>query len=335
MKHVSTLVGTVVALGALSSPAFADKADKLFQKAKKLHAEKKFADACPTYEEVDKIDPAVGTKVNAAKCYEDWGRLATAYTWYIAADKLATETKDERGPKIKELIEELDVNVPRMTLKIPEGANPDVLDTLTLDGKPVPEDWYNTQQRIDPGPHVLEFVVDGQTKKKMAPVERGGESELSLDIPIGPGTKPRKKKGDVVTPPVVEAPDPGKTRRYLAYGVGGAGVVAIGIASVMTLSARGKYNDALEEHCMGSTSGCNATGFQITRDARSTANVATVITLVGVAAIAGGVVLYLTAPKAPPPTEKAPPADKPAVQALYVTPTIDPTGGGFVVGGSF
>ncbi|MFN0247726.1 MAG: hypothetical protein ACKV2T_12640 [Kofleriaceae bacterium] len=334
MKYAIT---SILVLVALSSPAFADKADKLFQKAKKLHAEKKFAEACPMYEEVDKLDPAVGSKVNAAKCYEDWGRLATAYTWYIAADTLATETKDERGPKIRELIEELDINVPRMTIKIPEGADPDVLDTLTLDGQPVAESWYNTQQRIDPGPHVLEFVVEGQRKKKMAPVELGGESELSLDIPIGPGKKPRKKKNVVVDPPpsVVVAPDPGKTRRYLAYGVGGAGVVAIGVASVMTLSARGKYNDALEEHCMGSTSGCNATGFRITRDARSTANVATVITLVGVAAIAGGIVLYLTAPSAPPPSEKAPPADKPAVQALYVTPTIEAAGGGFVVGGSF
>jgi tetratricopeptide (TPR) repeat protein len=327
------ILTTLALVAALSGAASADKADKLFQKAKKLHAEKKFAEACPTYEEVDKTDPAIGSKLNAAKCYEDWGRLATAYTWYIQAEKMATDAKDERAPKIKELIEELDVNVPRMTIKIPEGADPDVVDTITLDGRPVPEDWHNTQQRIDPGPHVIEFVVDGQKKKKLAPVERGGESELSLDIPKGVGKKPRKKKGDDQV--VVTAPDPGKTRRYIAYGLGGAGVVAIGVASVMTLSARGDYNDALEEHCMGSTSGCNATGVRLTHDARSTANVATVITLIGVAAIAGGAVLYFTAPKAPPTTEKVPPADKPAVQALYVSPTIDSTGGGFVVGGSF
>lgn len=328
MKHVVTI--SLVAL--LSSTAWADKADKMFQRAKKLHAEKKFAEACPTYEEVDKTDPAVGSKLNVAKCYEDWGRLATAYSWYVQADKMATDAKDERGPKIKELIEELDINVPRMTIKIPEGADPDVVDTLTLDGKPVPEDWLNTQQRIDPGPHVIEFVVEGQKKKKMAPVERGGESELSLDIPKGAGTKPRPKKGEPVTTPVVENPDPGKTRRYLGIGVGGAGVVAVGVAMVVTLSARSDYKAALSEHCMGSTSGCNATGFQITSDARSKANVATVITVIGSAAIIGGAVLYLTAPKAPAANKEQ---SQPSPQAIYVSPTIDSTGGGFVVGGTF
>jgi hypothetical protein len=323
MKHVVTSIALVAALIA---PASADKADKLFQKAKKLHAEKKFAEACPTYEEVDKTDPAIGSKLNIAKCYEDWGRLATAYSWYVQADKMATGAKDDRAAKIKELIEELDTNVPRLTIKTPDGADPDVLDTLTLDGQPIAEDYLNTEQRIDPGPHVIEFVVEGQKKKKMAPVERGGESELSLDIPKGVGKKPRPKKNGEVTPPVIETPDPGKKRRWIGIGVGGAGVVAIGVASIMTLSARGTYNDALEEHCMNSTTGCTPTGVRLTREARSTANVATVITLVGVAAIAGGAVLYFTAPKAPSATEK---------QALYVSPTLDTTGGGFVVGGTF
>jgi hypothetical protein len=331
MKYVVT---SIALCAALFTSASADIADKMFQRAKKLHAEKKFAEACPTYEEVDKTDPAVGSKLNVAKCYEDWGRLATAYDWYMKADKTATATKDERAAKIKEIIEELDINVPRITIKIPEGADPDVVDTLTLDGQPIAEEYLNTLQRIDPGPHVIEFVVEGQKKKKMAPVERGGESELSLDIPKGIGKKPRppkKKEGE--TPPVVVTPDPGKNRRLIGIGVGGAGVAAVGIAMVVTLVARGNYKDALEEHCMGSTSGCNEMGLSITRDARSTANIATVVTLVGVAAIGAGAYLYFTAPKAP--TATAPTEKPPAPQAIYVSPTIDSTGGGFVVGGTF
>src|SRR5690348_17806381 len=39
-------------------------------------------------------------------------------------------------------------------------------------------------------------------------------------------------------PHVSEAPDPGKNFRLAAYGLGGAGVVAIGISSYMTLSAK-------------------------------------------------------------------------------------------------
>ena len=319
--------GVAIALLVFAAaPAAADKADKLFNKAKRLHAEKKYAEACPTYEEVDRTDPGIGAKLNVAKCFEDWGRLATAYRWYTDAEQMAVSAKDDRVAKIKELIAELDTNVPRMTIKVPDGADPDVLDTLTLDGKPVPEDWLNTEQRVDPGPHVLEFVVDGQKKKKMAPVERGGESELSLDIPKGVGTKPRKKKTDGSAPEPLST-DPGKTRRLVGISVGGAGVLAVGVAAVVTLSARGKYKDALEANCMGSTSMCDPIGLRDTRDARSTANVATVITLVGVAAIAGGAVLYFTAPKAAKTNTET--------NTVYVSPTLDPTGGGFVVGGTF
>jgi tetratricopeptide (TPR) repeat protein len=320
MKHLAS----IALVAALASSASADKADKLFQKAKKLHADKKFAEACPTYEQVDKTDPAIGSKLDVAKCYEDWGRLATAYIWYVQADKMAKDAKDARGAQIKKLIEELDLNVPRIIIKTPEGADPDVLDTLTLDGQPIAEEYLNTEQRIDPGPHVIEFVVDGQKKKKMAPVERGGESELSLDIPKGLGKKPRPKKGGE-TPGVIATPDPGKARRWIGIGLGGAGVVAVGVAMGMTLSARGDYNDAIDAHCMGSPTMCNAEGFAITRDARKMANVSTVVTIVGVAAIAGGAFLYFTAPKKPAATEKQ----------VYVTPTLDSTGGGFVVGGIF
>lgn len=330
MKHAVTILAILLTAGTAS----ADKADKLFQKAKKLHAEKKYAEACPTYEEVDKTDPAIGSKLNVAKCYEDWGKLATAYTWYVQADKMATDAKDDRAPKIKAVIEELDTNVPRITLKIPDGADPDVLDTLTLDGQPIPEDWLNEQQRIDPGPHVIEFTVEGQKKKKMAPVERGGESELSLDIPKGVGKKPRppkKKDGEVLPPPPPPPADPGKTRRWLGIGIGGAGVIAVGVASVLTLTARSSYKSALADHCMGMTSACDAEGYKLTHDARTRANVATVVTLIGVAAIGGGAFLYFTAPKAPANAEK-PPAEKPVV---YVSPTVDTNGGGVVVGGTF
>ena len=73
---------------ALASPAVADKrseADALFKKAKKLHGEKKYADACPMFEKSDALDPGIGAKLNVAKCYEDWGMLARAYRWYTDA----------------------------------------------------------------------------------------------------------------------------------------------------------------------------------------------------------------------------------------------------------
>src|SRR5688572_28880652 len=108
--------------------------------------------------------------------------------------------------------------------------------------------------------------------------------------------------------------------------LGGVGVVAMGISSFMTLSARGKYNDAIETHCGGMKNNCDMTGLEITADARSTANKATVVFLVGVALVGGGAALYFLAPNgaAPAQTEE---------QAFYITPAISPEGVGVVLGG--
>ncbi len=318
-------------LVAASSPASADQADKLFRKGKKLLAEKKYADACAAFEEVDKIDPGIGAKLNVARCFEEWGRLATAYRWYIDAETMAVAGKDDRATKIKEVVAELDLNVPRVTIKVPEGANPDVLETLTIDGKPVVLATLGIEQRVDPGPHLIEFVVDGTRKRKMAPVERGGSSEVTLDIPKGTGTPKKakpivKKESDPDPDPDPEPqPSPGRTQRIAGIALVATGGVAIGVASALTLSARGTYKDALEEHCMGSTSMCSAEGLKITGDARSRANVATVITIAGGAAIVGGVVLYLIAPKAASSSE----------HALYLTPMVGDEGGGVVFGGRY
>ncbi len=326
MMRTSVALGVMVALVGTAS---ADKADALFKKAKKLLAEKKYADACSTFEEVHELDPAIGAKLSVGKCYEEWGRLALAYRWYTDAEAMATAAKDDRAGKIHAVVEELDTNVPRVTLKVLDGADPAVIDTLTLDGKRVDPATLGIEQRVDPGPHAIEFVVDGQKKKKMVPVERGGSSEITLDIPKGTGKGWRGRsgvKGDRDPTSVVEGPPvPGRTQRIAGLVIGASGVVAIAVAGGITLSARGNYQDALKAHCMGSSSMCDPAGLTATHDARHTANIATVITLIGGAAVIGGVVLYLTAPK----------AGSKAEHALYVSPVVGEGGASVVLGGGF
>ena len=331
----------VVALAAYAAPAAADKAEKadaLFKKGKKQLADHRYNEACATFEQVDKLDPGIGAKLNVAKCYEEWGRLAIAYHWYVDAQAMAVATKDDRAPKIKALAAELDGNVPRVTLKIPPGADPVVLATLTFDGKPVPDSWLDTEQRVDPGAHVVEFVVGGVKKKKMAPVERGGSSEISLDMPKGDGRvgrNTRKPKSGPKTSPTEPTGDeldagelaarPGHGRRVAGVVVASTGVAALGVATYLTLSARSSYKGALADHCMGSTSMCDAPGLTLTHDARHRANVATLVSIAGGAAVIGGVVLYLTAPHGKRADE----------HALYLTPVVGADGGAVVFGGRY
>ncbi len=313
----------VAALLACAGPAVADnksEADALFKKAKKLHADKKFADACPMFEKSDALDPGIGAKLNVAKCYEDWGMLARAYRWYTDAEAMATSAGDKRADKIKELIAAIEDDVPRLTLKLPDGADPATAD-VTLDGKPFTD--LGKEHRIDPGPHEITWMAGGQKKSKTVPMERGGELDLTLDVRA---TAEIVSKKTNPTPPATPSP-PGRTRRIAGISIGAAGLVGFGVASYLTLDARSTYNDALDAHCMGQSNMCDDEGLKITKDARSRANVATVITVISLAAIAGGVVLYLTAPKGSSATEKK--------TALYLAPVVGDDTGGLVLGGGF
>jgi len=317
-----------IAILACAQPALADnksEADALFKKAKKLHADKKYSDACPMFEKSDALDPGIGAKLNVAKCYEDWGMLARAYRWYTDAEKMARDAKDKRADKIKELITEIDSDVPRLTLKLPEEADA-AKTNVRLDGKSVE---VGKEHRVDPGPHEITWLAEGQKKSKTIPMERGGEHELTLDMRPPSTNEGNGGGGTVEKPPVVEAPPaPGRTRRIIGISVGAAGLVGIGVASYLTLDARSKYNDAIDTHCMGSKDMCSDEGLSITSDARSQANLATVITVVSIAAIGGGIALYLTAPKGEAKEAK----DK---SALYITPILGGGVGGLVVGGGF
>jgi hypothetical protein len=319
----------LVAIVAFASPALADnksEAEALFKKAKKLHGDKKYAEACPMFEKSDKLDPGIGAKLNVAKCYEDWGMLARAYTWYVDAEKMAKDAGDKRADKIHELVEAIDSEVPRLTLKLPDGASGDKAE-VKLDGKSIE---LGKEHRVDPGPHEITWLVEGDKKSKTIPMERGGERELTLDMKAvaggggnGGGGTSKPDKGQ---PKPDEPASPGRGRRIAGIAVGSAGIVGIGVASVLTLSARSKYKDALEAHCMNDKTMCSDEGLSKTGDARSQANVATVITIVSLAAVAGGIVLYVTAPKG----EKAE-----SNKTVYVSPVVTEDGGGLVIGGGF
>jgi serine/threonine-protein kinase len=72
-----------------------------------------------------------------------------------------------------------------------------------------------------------------------------------------------------------------------------------GIGGVFGLKAFSTNDDALT-HCHDAAGGkrCDSTGLSLTDDATTQATISTVLVTVGTAAIAGGVVLYLIAPRA-------------------------------------
>jgi tetratricopeptide (TPR) repeat protein len=310
--------------------ASADKADALFTKGKQLLAKKKYAEACPTFEKVDQIDPGIGAKLNVAKCYQEWGKLARAHRWYSDAEKMAKESRDDRAAKIHELIEGLDADVPRLTIKVSDGADLEAA-AIALDGEKLAADRIGSEALVDPGPHDIVYFVDGEKKTKTVAIERGGAREVTLELPKAGKKKdrdPEKKDPDGDGEPR-HAASPGRGRRIIGAVLMGVGAVDLGVSGYLTLDARDTYGRALDMHCMGQKDACNAEGLQITHDARSRANVATVFAIAGVAAAAGGLVLYLTAPRS------SQPEDLSRNASLYIAPSLAPGAGLVVLGGRY
>jgi hypothetical protein len=320
-------LGVLIAVLACAQPALAEtKADTLFKKGKKLLAEKKYAEACAAFEKVDGLDPGIGAKLNVAKCFEEWGKLAKAYRWYEDAAKMATSTSDKRAGKIKELVDALDPDVPRLTIKLPDGVDAAGIK-VTLDGAPFDTSTFGKEQRVDPGPHVIDYKAGDGKKTKTVPLERGGTTEVTLEVPkrkLEPKVEPKVEPKEPIEQPIPAATQPSNTRKIVGIGATGAGVIALGVSGYLALDARSKYNDALSTHCSGAKNMCDDEGIKLTADSRSRANTATVIAVVGAVFVTAGVVLWVTAPK-----------QESNAHALYVAPSIGRDGGGIVFGGGF
>jgi hypothetical protein len=337
---ISSIIGSLAA-AAHADPAAA-QADQLFKKGKRLLAQKKYADACAAFEQSDRLDTGIGAKLNVAKCYQEWGKVATAWRWYVDAETMATHAHDPRAKKIQELVEAVEPSVPRLTVKAPRGVDlAGVL--LTLDNATLEPSALGVEQRVDPGPHEVANTVAGVRHVQVIPVERGNTAELVLELPSagrkrdagGASRRPepaRSSSASTGTATVTGTAEmdatprgSGRARRFIGLGVAGAGVVAMGIAGLVTLGARGDYRDAIEAHCQGATDMCDDEGLTITHDASHRANIATVVTLGGLAAVATGLIVYFTAPTTPRASE----------HALYLAPSVGADGGALVIGGAF
>jgi tetratricopeptide (TPR) repeat protein len=318
---VAVVVAAVCVLGASSRSARADDADQQFKLGKKLLAERRYGEACRAFEKSDRLDPGIGAKLNVAKCYQEWGRLATAWRWFSDAERMARDSKDDRAVKIHALVEELDASVPRLTLKAAPDANTDGV-VLKLDGVDIDVRTLGTERRVDPGPHVVEYIVNGKSRTRTVPVERGGSSEVNLELP----RKPRPASTPTTAAAGKPGDDPNRTRRLVGLGASGVGGLLIVIAGVVTLDAHSDYQHALSGYCRGVPAMCDATGLARTRSARHRANIATGLTLGGAAVVAGGLYLYFTNRRV---------GSHGAEQALYVAPSVGDDGGGVVFGGAF
>jgi hypothetical protein len=310
---MSTRLGCRLAVAlalAIAPPAAgaqpSDKAgaEALFEQARRLMDAKRFAEACEKFAASHRLDPAVGTLLNLAECNERLDHLATAWAYYREAQALAQARSDsDRERYAREHAGGLEPRLAKLTIaarQIPPGLE------VKKDGLPVTIAALGTALPVDVGGHALEAVAPGRKRwTGRVEVPRDGVS-VSVDVPALEEEDTPQREGSAVLPPGQSTPqreapsrkvneDEGLgVQRTAALVSAGVGVVAIGFGAVMAERAWSNWQDA-RPHC-STQNVCDDFGFQQGQTAHRQGDLATAGLVIGLAGLALGAVLWLTAP---------------------------------------
>jgi hypothetical protein len=277
----------------------ADKAaaEALFDEGRKLMAAGDFEEACPKLEASQRLDPGVGTMLNLADCHEKSGRTASAWAQFREAISAAHKAGSlEREEIARSRARELESKLSYLTIETWKGQKVQV----TRDGTAVDEAVLGSAIPVDPGEHVISAAAVGK-RSWSTTVQVGPTADrVSVAVPILPD---EQGGASGVAPPAGGEPTPPattsgsiSTQRVLAIATGAVGVVGLGLGVGFGLKAASKWDDA-KSRCTPYPNNCDAQSAHLADAAKSSATVSTIAFAVGVAGIAGGLVLWLTAPK--------------------------------------
>jgi len=315
-RALVVLLACVPAIAHAQSP----QASELFKEGRDLYKAGKYTEACDKFAHSQDMDPQIGTLFNLAQCDEKIGKLASALAAY--REVVAKDTNAKRKAAAAELQSHLEPRVPKLVVQI---VKPPPSLVLTLDGptgaKPIDA---NQPTEIDLGEYTVIARADGfRELSAKVKIDTEGETKtipVSLALVHGETEVTTVKHSET---PVPEGPAPEHSRRktyaYAALGVGGAAAIT-GI--VFGVIARGKWNDA-QAVCGGTTCPTQAQvdkAQALADDASSSGNLSTAFVLGGVALVATGVYLWVTAP---------------SESAVHVTASTNGQTTGFVLSGRF
>ncbi len=292
---LATCLGTTNVQAQGSDPAMAQL---LYKEATGLMDQGKYAEACPKLVDSDRLDPSVSTKGNLADCYEQIGRIASAWKLF---EVVAVASRDNKQfyEYARTRAEKLIPLLPKIKIDVSAVSGLPGLE-VKRDGEVVGEMYWGKDVPVDPGPHKI--VV-------MATNKEPWETSQSVD----------KKEAIVVKVPLLK--DPPATRpagddsfRRVALGLGFVGTVGIVAGSITGGLALSKYNEALDNYCIDRKPNmCSPKGEALGKEVGSLHPISTGMFIAGgVGLAAAGVFWYLSA--------------KPAAKSTgaIVLPTITP-----------
>jgi hypothetical protein len=299
MKLVALCVGLLCAL-LFAVPAWAqpNEADRATARSLALegHAaleKKDYATAADRFGRADTLVHAPTLVVDWARALTGLGRLVEAHEKY---ELVLREGVNSTSPKswmhsLEDAKKELDAIKPRLAwitvvLKEPSEA------TVKISGVVVPAAALGVKRAADPG--FLEVTVAAlgyETFSQTVPVGPGEEKSVEVTLkklPEAAAVPEQQQPSDAYRPRQHSATR--KVMTYVAFGLGGAGLVAGGVTGALALRKRSDIKkDCIDEACPSSSQTKIDTYHMY-------GTISGVGLAVGVAGVGAGLVLWLTEP---------------------------------------
>ena len=163
-KYASTcflLIATICGVAGAEPGADKAAAQALFDEGKRLATEGHYAEACPKLAESQRLDPAPGTLLNLADCYEKAGLTASAWaTWLEAAAATKQAGQLERERLARKRAETLKPRLMNLEISVPEASRFPGLE-VRKDNTAVSNVTWGTPMPIDPGTHSITARAPG------------------------------------------------------------------------------------------------------------------------------------------------------------------------------
>ncbi|HEV8244665.1 MAG TPA: hypothetical protein VGP93_02765, partial [Polyangiaceae bacterium] len=229
---VLTAFGPCPSALAQPSAASVSAAEALFDQGRQAVSAGDYETACSRFRESNRLDPAVGTRLNLADCEEKRGKLAVAWSLFRGA-VAELDASDDRLPVVKQRVQALEARVPKLVLSPVKGAPSDLRATVA--GAELSSGSFGVALPLDPG-HFDVLVTAPNSASRTYTIDLAEGETAELDITAGEAVPPPEEK----PAPPAEQPSAGqhRTLTYVLGGVGAAGLVVGTVAGIVTLNKK-------------------------------------------------------------------------------------------------
>ena len=266
-------------------------AQALFVEGRRLVTEGQYAEGCAKLEQSQRLDPAPGTQINLADCFEKSGKLASAWFAFQEASAAAQRRgRAEWAQQARERAHLLEPRVPRLTVVVDEpitglevrrgGA---LLESSAL-GSPVP---------VDPGTYEVAAAAPHR-RAWSTRVAVSASAQVELHIPELTEEAPPPPAAPIATHPSATFSE--TLRPTISLGLAALSGVGLGLGSYFGVLAITR-NDQAAALCPTSPACTDARAIELTDQSRRAALGADVSFVAGGVLLATAAVLYLTTPR--------------------------------------